>query len=287
MQANFLTTVLLPLALAIIMFGLGLSLTVDDFRRVTALRRTLVLVLVAQLIALPAVAWGLAAAFALPAPLTLGLVLIAACPTGATAAVFAQAGRGDVAMAMSLTAVNCVVSAFSLPVTLELTLRALGQGRDVPVDLPRFLQIVALILGPATLGGWVRARRARVAQRLAPPLRAFALLFLAAIVVVAVITERERLPEAVRACGLAVAILNVLLLAAGVGGARVFGSSWGRALTVGTQLSVRNSTIAIALAVSPAFLADPRASVPGALYALVMYATAGAAAAIARRAAPG
>ncbi len=285
MQANVLTTVLLPLALAIIMFGLGLSLSFEDFRRVTALRRPLVVVLATQLVALPAVAWGLSQLFSLPPPLTLGLVLIAACPTGATAAVFAQLGRGDVAMAMTLTAVNCVVSAFSLPATLELTLRALGQGRDVPVDLPRFLQIVLVILVPAGVGLAVRARAPRVAQRLAPPLRTFSLVFLAAIVVVAVVSERERLPEAVSACGLAVALLNVVFLGAGLLGARLGGLSWGQAVTVGTQLSIRNSTIAIALAVSPTLLGDPRASVPGALYALAMYATATVAALLSRRAA--
>lgn len=286
MQANLLTTVLLPLALAVIMFGLGLSLSLDDFRRVARFPLLLAVVLSAQTLALPLVAWGLARGFGLPPPLTLGLVLIAACPTGATAAVFAQLGRGDVALAMTLTAANCAVSAFTLPLTLELTLRALGEGRDVPVDLPRFAQIVGIILGPASVGLWVRARWLRVAERLAPPLRTFSLLFLAAIVAVAVITERERLPEALRACGAAVALLNVTLVLTGLGGARLAGLPLARAVTVATQLSIRNSTIAIALAVSPALLADPRASVPGALYALVMYATAAVVALVVRRWAP-
>uniref|UniRef100_UPI003568E0C7 bile acid:sodium symporter family protein n=1 Tax=Nocardioides sp. TaxID=35761 RepID=UPI003568E0C7 len=101
-----LTTVGLPLALGIIMFGLGLSLTVADFRRVARHPKVVTVALACQLLLLPLICFGLVALFDLPPLLAVGMMLLAASPGGTSANLFSHLFRGDVALNVSLTAVN-------------------------------------------------------------------------------------------------------------------------------------------------------------------------------------
>jgi len=105
-MGGFLTDVLMPVALGVIMLGLGLSLTVEDFRRVVSYPRAAFIGLFSQIVLLPAVAFGLASAFGLPPELAVGLVLLAASPGGATANLFSHLAKGDVALNITLTAIN-------------------------------------------------------------------------------------------------------------------------------------------------------------------------------------
>src|SRR5688572_19136198 len=98
MEASAITNILLPLALGVIMFGLGLSLTIADFRRVAVYPRAVVAGLVLQMFVLTAAAFTVAKLFALPPELAVGLMLLAASPGGATANIFSHLARGDVAL---------------------------------------------------------------------------------------------------------------------------------------------------------------------------------------------
>src|SRR5688500_7502217 len=117
-----LTTVGLPLALGIIMFGLGLSLTVADFRRVAQHPKVMVLALGCQLLLLPLVCFGLVTVFDLPPLLAVGMMLLAASPGGTSANLFSHLFRGDVALNVSLTAVNSVISIVSLPLITNIAI---------------------------------------------------------------------------------------------------------------------------------------------------------------------
>src|SRR6478735_7311513 len=114
-----LTTVALPLALGIIMFGLGLSLTVDDFRRVAKAPRAVAVALGAQLLLLPLVCFGLVIALDLDPLLAVGMMLLAASPGGTTANLFSHLFRGDVALNITLTAVNSVIAVVTLPLVVN------------------------------------------------------------------------------------------------------------------------------------------------------------------------
>ena len=121
-MGSALTTVLLPLALALVMFGLGLSLTVGDFARVGRSPKAVVIALVLQLLVLPAVCFGLVLLFDLPPLLAVGLLLLAASPGGTTANLFSHLFRGDVALNITLTAVNSLISVVTLPVITNLAI---------------------------------------------------------------------------------------------------------------------------------------------------------------------
>src|SRR5690606_20857622 len=123
MQATLLTNLLLPLALGVIMFGLGLSLTIDDFRRVARYPRAVLVGLFLQTGVLPCAALALALLFRLPPELAVGLMLLAASPGGATANIYSHLAHGDVALNITLTAINSVLCLVTLPVILNLSLQ--------------------------------------------------------------------------------------------------------------------------------------------------------------------
>src|SRR5688572_29771383 len=110
-----LTTVGLPIALAIIMFGLGLDLTLADFKRIGSQPKPVLVALVCQLVLLPAACFALVVAFDLPPLLGIGMMLLAASPGGTTANLFSRLFHGDVALNITLTAINTVVAILTLP----------------------------------------------------------------------------------------------------------------------------------------------------------------------------
>ena len=156
MQASLLTNLLLPLALGIIMLGLGLGLTLDDFRRVARYPRAVLIGLALQTLVLPWAAFGLALGFGLPAELAVGLMLLAASPGGATANIYSHLARGDVALNITLTAINSLLCLLTLPVILNLSLEYfLGAGQYVPPPTTTVIEVAALLLrsGAAVPGG--------------------------------------------------------------------------------------------------------------------------------------
>ena len=159
MQSSLLTSLLLPLALGVIMLGLGLGLTLADFRRVARYPRAVLTGLFLQTAVLPWVALGLALLFKLPPELAVGLMLLAASPGGATANIYSHLARGDVALNITLTAVNSVLCLLTLPLILNLSLEFfLGSGQYVPPPVQKIVEVAVIILLPVAFGMLVRAR---------------------------------------------------------------------------------------------------------------------------------
>ena len=171
MQASLLTTLLLPLALGGIMFGLGLGLTVEDFRRVARYPRAVLVGLALQIGVLPWAALGLALLFRLPPELAVGLMLLAASPGGATANIYSHIARGDVALNITLTAVNSLLCLVTLPIILNLSLEFfLGAGRYVPPPTRKIVEVALIIVLPVSIGMLVRAYATGPATKVSPVL---------------------------------------------------------------------------------------------------------------------
>ena len=126
-----LTTIGLPIALAIIMFGLGLDLTLNDFRRVGRHPRAVAVALGCQLILLPAICFGLVVLLDLPALLGIGMLLLAASPGGTSANLFSHLFHGDVALNITLTAINSLIALFTLPLIVGFAIEYYDKGHDV------------------------------------------------------------------------------------------------------------------------------------------------------------
>jgi BASS family bile acid:Na+ symporter len=276
MQANVLSTVLLPLALGIIMYGLGLALTREDFRRVLVYPRAVLIGLFCQTVLLPPVCLLLAHAFGLPPELAVGLMLLAATPGGATANLFSHLARGDVALNITLTAVNSLLALVTLPLIVNLSfVHFLGEGRELPMPFGKVLQVFAIVLVPVALGMWTRARSPALASRLDRPFRAASIAFLVLIILATAWGERAMISEHFRSVGLAALAFNLASLSLGYLVPRLARLPQRQAVAMGMEVGIHNGTLAMALALTPTLLNNPTLAIPAAVYSVIMFVTAG------------
>ena len=160
MQGDVLSSVLLPGILAFIMFSLGLGLTPADFRRILAQPRALLVGVLCHFLLLPLVCFLMLKAFGVTGVFAVGFMILAACPTGTTSNLLTYLARGDVALALSFTAIASVITIFTLPLLVTWSLgHFLGEARAVNVPVGLMMGQVAVVLAiPASLGMFVRHR---------------------------------------------------------------------------------------------------------------------------------
>ncbi|MBX7268118.1 bile acid:sodium symporter family protein [Micromonospora sp. Llam7] len=272
-----LTLIGLPVALGIIMLGLGLGLTVDDFRRVARHPKAAVIALVCQVLLLPVLCFGLVLAFDLPPELAVGMMLLAASPGGTTANLYSHLFGGHVALNITLTAINSVLAVFTLPIVVNLSAaHFLGGASGLGLQFDKVVQVFAIVLVPVAVGMLIRARAARVAERLNRPVRIMSVVVLVAVIAGAVLGERENLADYFVSVGLAVLAFNLLSLGIGYGVPRLAGVEASAAKAAGFEIGIHNSTLAITIALSPALLGSTQMAIPGAVYGIVMFFTAAA-----------
>ncbi|MCY7312178.1 MAG: bile acid:sodium symporter family protein [Pseudoxanthomonas sp.] len=273
MQSTLLTTLLLPLALGVIMLGLGLGLTVEDFRRVARYPRAVLTGLSLQILLLPWVAFGLALLFKLPPELAVGLMLLAASPGGATANIYSHLARGDVALNITLTAINSVLCLLTLPLILNLALEYfLGAGQYVPPPVRKIVEVAFIIVFPVLIGMLIRARAPGFATRTEKPLRLLAVLVLVALVAIAFIQSWDNLMAWFVAVGLACLLFNLVSMGVGYAAPLALKMPKRQAIAIAMEIGIHNGTLAIYIALN--VLGNPAMSVPAAIYSLLMFLTA-------------
>ena len=273
MQASLLTNLLLPLALGIIMFGLGLGLGAEDFRRVARYPRAVLAGLALQTLLLPWIAFALAIGFGLAPELAVGLMLLAASPGGATANIYSHLARGDVALNITLTAINSLLCLLTLPVILNLSLEYfLGAGQYVPPPTGKVIEVALIIVLPVVLGMLVRAKWPGFAARAEKPLRLLAVLVLALLIVAAVAKEWQTLAASFAAVGLACLLFNLASMAAGYAAPLALRLPRRQATAIAMEIGIHNGTLAIFIAIN--VLANTAMSIPAAVYSLLMFFTA-------------
>jgi BASS family bile acid:Na+ symporter len=270
-----LTTVGLPLALGIIMFGLGLSLTVADFRRVAQHPKVMVIALGCQLLLLPLVCFGLVTVFDLPPLLAVGMMLLAASPGGTSANLFSHLFRGDVALNVSLTAVNSVISVVSLPLITNIAIDYFNLDDSVGLQFKKVLEVFAIVLVPVAIGMLVRARAAAFAARMDRPVRIGSAVILAILVVGILASEADNVRGYLGDVGLAAAVFCAISLVTGYAVPRAAGVRSDQAIACSFEIGVHNGTLAIyvALEVLDALSADEQqqVAVPAAVYSIIMF----------------
>lgn len=275
MQASLLTNLLLPLALGVIMFGLGLGLALDDFRRVVRYPRAVLIGLALQIGVLPWAALALALAFRLPPELAVGLMLLAASPGGATANIYSHIARGDVALNITLTAVNSVLCLLTLPIILNLSLEFfLGAGQYVPPPTRKIVEVAVIILLPVSLGMAVRAFAGGFASRMEKPIRVLSVVVLALLIIAAVAGTWEMLLTYFAAVGLACLLFNLVSMGTGFAAPLALKLPRRQAIAIAMEIGIHNGTLAIFIALS--VLGNAAMSAPAAVYSLMMFFTAAA-----------
>jgi BASS family bile acid:Na+ symporter len=179
MEANIFTNVVLPLALAVIMLGLGLTLTRYDFLRVVIFPKAFVIGLTCQMALLPLAGFVIAKLFPMEPQLAVGVMILALCPAGATANLLTYLSRGDVALGITLTAFNSLIIIITTPILINLSLtHFLGETQEIRLPVLRtIIQVGAIILIPVSIGMLIRARKPKLAFAAERPVRYLSMVF--------------------------------------------------------------------------------------------------------------
>ncbi|MER7177118.1 bile acid:sodium symporter family protein [Streptomyces mesophilus] len=272
MNDSVLITTGLPIALAIIMFGLGLSLTTEDFRRVSRTPKAVVVALVLQVLVLPLVAFGLVKLFGLDPLLAVGVMLLAASPGGTTANLFSHLFRGDVALNITLTAINSVLAAVTIPVITNLAIDHFDAQGDLGLQLGKVVQVIAIVLVPVAIGMAVRRRSAEFAARADRPVRLFSIAVLVTVSVGALLGERENLSDYLQQVGWVTGIFCLASLTLGYGVTRLLRLDKRQAIASSMEIGIHNTTVALTIALS--VLDSTEVAIPIAVYSVLMYVLA-------------
>jgi BASS family bile acid:Na+ symporter len=269
---NFITDVVLPLALAFIMFTLGLGLSFSDFIKVAKNPKNFLIGLVSQLIFLPIVAIIIVFIWPLQPELAIGLILIAAAPGGVTSNILTSFAKGDVALSISLTAVISLLSVISVPIVLGISMglisdETLGSISLTGVALSMFL-IVTL---PVLLGMIFKASLSYLTKIIEKPAKILSALLFALVLIGAIVAERENVIEYFAQTGLVVLLLNILMMVFAFYWAKAFGTGTAQQKAISLECGLQNGTLAIFVGTS--VFGGGLYIIPAATYSLIMYVT--------------
>lgn len=274
MQGGLITNLLLPLSLGIIMLGLGLSLTLADFTRVVRYPKAAIIGLTIQMLVLTSAAFLIAVVFQLPPELAVGLLLLAAAPGGATANVYSHLAHGDVALNITLTAVNSALSLLTLPFIVTFALQYfMASDQYVPPPFRKIIEVGLIIVLPVVVGMLVRQFAPRFAAKMEKPIRMFSVLLLALLVMLAVAQSWEVLVKYFAVVGFACLVFNLVSMAVGYAAPLALKLPEKQAIAIAMEIGIHNGTLAIYIALN--VLNNGTMGVPAAIYSLIMFVTAG------------
>lgn len=273
MEATIVSELILPLAIFIIMVTMGMTLTIDDFRRVLASPKQIGVGYACQMVLLPLIGFAVASLFPLEAVFAISIVLLAASPGGTTSNLIIHAAEGDRALSVSLTALSNATVWLTIPFLLNLAYRVFGDGAQA-IDFPvadTMLQVAALTIVPVIIGMTIRRYRPMFAERSKDASKIFAGVFLLLVIVALVIQNWETVVSDGPRFAPAFIALNFGALLVGYWVARGAGLDGGQATTISIETGLQNSTLAITIALS-LLGSSEMAIIPG-LYGLWMLAT--------------
>lgn len=274
MQANFLTSFLLPIGLAIVMLGMGLTLLPEDFQRVTRYPKAVAVGLVSQLVFLPIISFSVAALVPMQPEIAVGLMVLALCPGGPSSNMITYLAKGDVALSVTLTALSSIITVFTIAIFTNLSLQYF-MGQNAAIALPigqTMLQIFAIALLPIGLGISIRQKFPDLARRLEKVTNRLAIGFLALIILAIVVREWNRIPTFIAQVGIAVVLLNTISMAVGFGFGKLLKLQFAQRICIAIEVGIQNATLAIAI--TAGLLNNADMAVPAAVYSLFAYATA-------------
>lgn len=278
MNPGIIATVLLPLALAIIMFGLGLSLKPGDFRKIFQYPKAVLTGSFTQLILLPVLGFIIAGLLLSDSPeLAVGLIILAMCPGGPTANLITHLANGDTALCISLTAISSIIKIFTIPIMVNIAIQQhMGETQVLQLAVAdSIVKIITITLVPAALGMMVKAYFSRFAEAAQKPVKILSALFLVLVILAAILQERDNIVHSFSIAGPAALLLNISGMALGY-----FIPQWLRLpitqrITISIETSIQNGTLAIAIASSPLMLNNSAMAIPAVVYSLIMFITAG------------
>jgi bile acid:Na+ symporter, BASS family len=271
---NIVTNIILPLALAFIMFSLGLGLTTKDFSRVIRQPKDFLAGLLSQVILLPLVGFVLVSSFTVSPEIALGIMIITAAPGGVTSNILTSFGRGDVALSISLTAIISLLSVVTIPLIIGFSYaHFFGQTMKGDITIARIaISVFSIVTVPVLIGLCVRHFATNFADRFAETSKKISAGLFSLVLVGAIFQERNNIAEYYTDTGLITFTLNILMITIAWVVASTLGSGTKQKIAISIECGLQNGTVAIAVA-TLLFDGGPTV-IPAATYSLTMFFTA-------------
>lgn len=274
--AQIISKIFLPISLAIIMLGMGMTLIPDDFRRIFKYPKAILIGLTNQLILLPIIGFTLAILFDLDPILAVGLMILTSCPGGPTSNLITQVCNGNIALSVTLTALASFISILIIPFILSFALHYFGTNSEVAIKLPivdTILQIMVITVIPILLGMIIRNYRQKFAKRMEKPMRIASTVIFILVFLAVVAASSDKIVSGMKAAGLVTLLLNILTMGLGYITAKLFKLNKQSAISITIESGIQNGTLALVIAAS--VLNNPEMGIPIGAYAIWMFVTGG------------
>ena len=270
---NIVTDVILPLALAFIMFVLGLGLTGGDFLKVIKQPRDFFVGAFSQIILLPIIAFILVKIWPIAPELAIGVMIIAAAPGGVTSNLLTSYAKGDVALSISLTAIISLLCVITIPFIVLTSVGLLG-GSNISQDISLISMsrdMFLIVTVPVLLGMLLRRFASGIALKFEPTAKKVSTVLFVLVLLGAIAAERENIISFFAQAGLITLVLNVIMMIVAFCLAQLLGSGTEQKKCITIECGLQNGTLAIFVATS--IFGGGMYVIPAATYSLIMFAT--------------
>ena len=270
---NIVTDIFLPIALAFIMFALGLGLTGTDFLRVIKQPKDFFVGAIGQIILLPVIAFVLVKIWPISPELAIGVMIIAAAPGGVTSNILTSFARGDVALSISLTAIISLLSVITVPFIIVTSLGLLG-SENVSQNISLTSMAISMFLivtVPVIIGMIFRRFASNTAINFEPIAKKISVVLFIIVLLGAILAEKDNIVSYFADAGLITFVLNVLMMVVAFYVAKLFGTGNAQKKCIAIECGLQNGTLAIF--VGTTLFGGGAFVIPAATYSLIMFVT--------------
>lgn len=268
-------TLILAVALIIIMFGMGLSLTIQDFTRLFQRPKAIIVGLLNQIILLPLIAFLLLSVMDVNTDIAIGVMILAACPGGPTSNLITHLAKGDISLSVSLTAANSLITIFTIPFVVDFALRQfLNANEMIQIDkLQTLIQIFAIVIIPVSIGMAIKRAKPAFADTMNKPVKIASAAVLFLVIIALVVKKKEDIIPYLQQAGITTLVLNLLTMGIGFATAKIAKLNLAQSITIAIESGIQNGTMAIAIA--SGILLNENYAIAPAVYSLIMFLTSG------------
>ena len=273
---ELISKVFLPLSLAIIMLGMGMTLVPADFTRIIKYPKAILIGLTNQLIFLPIIGFLIAIVFNLNPIMAVGLMILASCPGGPTSNLITQVCKGNIALSVTLTAFASIVSILTIPFILYYALEYFGSNTDIIIKLPiidTIMQIMGITVIPISIGMFIRKHKTNFAKQMEKPMRTASTIIFILVFIAVLAANADKLVDGMKEAGLVTLLLNIATMGLGYLTARIFKLNLKNAISITIESGIQNGTLALVIATS--ILNNIEMGIPIGAYAIWMFLTGG------------
>ena len=273
---TIITQIFLPVSLAIIMFGMGLTLVVSDFGRLFAYPKEVLIGLFNQLIFLPLIGFLIILLFDLNSSMAIGIMILSLCPGGPTSNLITQVARGNIGLSVTLTALASLITVFTIPIILSESISYFTGEADVIIELPvvqTMLQILLITVIPVSIGMVIRKKNEGFALRMERPMRIASTVLFIIIFLLVMIANKDLIVQAMKEVGLPTLLLNLSTMTLGYITAKIFGIKGKSQISITIESGIQNGTLAFVIATT--ILNNVEMGLPTGAYSIWMFLTGG------------